>query len=247
MQKIFQILLDGQRAQTQVTTKNNFFNCLFMTISLSPTKRFAVFSGISGIVGVVLLIVSFTINPGPKPNASLDELIAFGHQYYIPILWGAWLQSVAPVFIVLFAFSMVKLAGATQKLSGWMTMFGAVVLMIVSLLEITFYIAAVFLSPKIGILISLNTIHAVQHLYFIVAAPTLFISLGAVLIDSNVLPRIFAYFAFVIGISFGLLGVLFLLILVLPVWVTAIAGVQAIWWLSASISLIVRSGKLRFD
>jgi hypothetical protein len=205
------------------------------------SKRFGVLSGCSGILGVVLLIISFNLNPGPKPDATLQQLIEFGNQYYASILWGGWLQAVAPVLIVLFAFSLVKLAGATSTLAGWMTMFGAVILMVVSLIEITFYFGAVFTSPQVGIMVSLNAIHAVQHLYFIVAAPTLFISLGVVLYRSQVLHRIFSYFAFLIGISFGALGMIFLLQLVLPLWVTAIAGVQAIWWLAASISLIVRS------
>jgi hypothetical protein len=209
-----------------------------------PSKRFCISSGCSGILGVVLLIISFNINPGPQPNATLNQLIEFGNRYYSAILWGAWLQAVAVVFIVLFAFSLVKLAGATNTLAGWMTMFGAMVLMIVSLIEITFYVAAVFISPKIGILITLNNIHAVQHLYFIAAAPTLFISLGVVLYGSDVLHPIFAWLAFFIGISFGIIGMIFLLELVLPLWVTAIAGVQAIWWLAAAITLIVRHGKL---
>ena len=215
-----------------------------MISSNNSSKRFCVLSGCSGILGVILLIISFNINPGPQPNATLGQLITFSNNYYSAILWGAWLQAIAPVLIVLFAFSLVKLAGATNSVAGWMTMFGAAVLMIVSLIEITFYISAVFLTPKLGILVSLNLIHAVQHLYFIVAAPTLFISLGIVLLQSQVLHRLFAYFAFFIGISFGIIGMVFLLELVLPLWVTAIAGVQAIWWLAASISLIARSGKL---
>ncbi len=214
-------------------------------ITLNNTSRkFCVLSGCSGIMGVVLLIISFNINPGPAPNATLNQLIEFGNHYYAAILWGAWLQAIAPVLIVLFAFSLVKLSGATNSLAGWMTMFGAVVLMIVSLIEITFYIAVVFISPKIGIVINLNAIHAVQHLYFIVAAPTLFIALGAVLYRANVLHRMFSYSAFFLGIAFGVIGMVFLLQLVLPMWVTAIAGIQAIWWLAASISLIARSGKL---
>ena len=207
------------------------------------SKRIALVSGCSGILGVILLIISFNINPGPQPNATLNQLIDFGQRYFAAILWGAWLQSVAPVLIVLFAFSIVRIAGATNTVAGWMTMFGAVVLMIVSLLEISFYIVAVFISPNSGILISLNVIHAVQHLYFIVAAPTLFISLGVVLSRANILHPIFAFSAFLIGISFGVIGAVFLLKLVLPMWVTAIASVQAIWWLSASISLIVKSRK----
>src|SRR5579872_5624509 len=98
--------------------------------------------GISGICGVVLLGLSFAINNGPPPGANYAELVSFGQQNYARILWGAWMQAVGPVLIVLFAFSVVYLSRATQKLSGWMTFFGATVLMSVSLIEITFYISA---------------------------------------------------------------------------------------------------------
>ncbi len=210
----------------------------------SRRQLFCILTGIGGILGVVMLIISFNINAGPPPGATVDQLITFGRQNYNSILWGAWLQAVAPVFIILFAFALVHLADGAKTLAGWMTFFGAVSLMIVSLIEITFYIAVMFKSPPDGILISMNIIYAVQHLYFIVAAPTLFISLGTVLLNSSVLPRIFGYLAVLLGLAFAGLGVAFLLTLVLPVWVTACAGIQAIWWLAASISLIKRSGKI---
>jgi hypothetical protein len=69
-------------------------------------------------------------------------LVKFGQQHSATILWGAWFQAVGPVLIVLFAFALVHLAGATQRLAGWMTFFGATILMTVSLIEITFYISA---------------------------------------------------------------------------------------------------------
>lgn len=75
-----------------------------------------------------------------------------------------------PVLIVLFAFALVHLAGATHRLTGWMTFFGATVLMTVSLIEITFYISALSPDPAIMPLVSLRLISAVQHLFFIVAA-----------------------------------------------------------------------------
>src|SRR5271167_5024596 len=75
----------------------------------------------------------------------------------------------------LFAFSLVHLAGATQRLAGWMTFFGATILMTVSLIEITFYISALHPDPATMPSISLIFISAVQHLYFIVAAPALFL------------------------------------------------------------------------
>jgi hypothetical protein len=92
--------------------------------------------------------------------------------------------------------------------------------------------------------VSLDLIHAVQHLYFIVAAPSLFLPLGAVLLGSAVLPRVFGYLALALGAAFAILGVVFLSSLTLPATVLASAGdIQAFWWLAAAITLIVRSAK----
>ncbi len=203
-----------------------------------------ILGGISGIAGILMIGMSFMINPGPPPGATPAQLVAFGTQYYSSILWGAWLQAVGPVFIVLFSFTLVHLAGANKRISGWMTFFGAGVLMAVSLIEITFYIAVLFETPPVNMLICLNIIYAVQHLYFIVAAPAFFIPLGIVLVNSNVLSKLFGYLAILLGLAFVALGMAFLQRLVLPMWVTAFAGVQAIWWLTASVSLIVKSRKI---
>lgn len=207
-------------------------------------RSFCVFSGLSGIVGVVLILVSFNINPGPPPGATSAELMKFGQQYYASVLWGAWLQAVGPVFIVLFAFSLVHLAGATQRLAGWMTLFGATILTTVSLIEITFYISALHTDPQMMPFISLKLISAAQHLYFIVAAPALFLPLGIVLIGSSILPRWFGYLALLLATAFAALGVISLLTLTLPRPVTAFGGVQALWWLAAAITLVVRRRRI---
>jgi hypothetical protein len=207
-------------------------------------RRFCILSGLSGVAGVVLLVASFAINNGPPPDPSGSELIKFGQQHFANILWGAWMQAVGPVLIVLFAFALVHLAGATLRLSGWMTLFGATVLMAVSLIEITFYIAALNMDPATMPSISLRLIYAVQHLYFVVAAPSLFLPLGMVLINSRVLPRIFGYLALVLAGCFATLGIVFMLRVTLPAPVTAFAGVQALWWLAAAITLMVRSGRV---
>lgn len=207
-------------------------------------RRVRILGGVSGIAGILMIGTSFMINPGPPPGATSAQLVAFGAQYYSPILWGAWLQAVGPVFIVLFSFTLVHLAGANKRISGWMTFFGAGVLMAVSLIEITFYIAALLTTPPVSMLICLNVIYAVQHLYFIVAAPAFFIPLGIVLVNSDVLSKLFGYLAILLGLAFVALGMAFLQKLILPMWVTAFAGVQAIWWLAAAIALIVRSRKI---
>jgi hypothetical protein len=103
-------------------------------------------SALTCIIGVIMLITSFTINPGPPSNATSAQLIAFGNQYYTSILWGAWLQAVGPLLTVLFAFAIVSLAGATTRLAGLMTMFGGTILMMVSLVEILFMQSSTFTS-----------------------------------------------------------------------------------------------------
>lgn len=215
-----------------------------MNNSFVSKRLFSILSGLSCIVGVVLLGVSFGIAVPPPTGATRAELIAFGQQHYAGVLWGAWLQAVGPVFIVLFAFSLVLLADASQRLAGWMTLFGATILMIVSLIEITYYIAALFPEPEMMTSSSLKVISAVQHLYFIVAAPALFLPLGIILVSSQVLPKVFGYLALLLAAAFAVLGAVFMLTLTLPTWVTAFAGVQALWWLAAGVALIIRSASL---
>jgi hypothetical protein len=207
------------------------------------TRLFRILSALSGIIGVIMLIVSFNINPGPPPDATSTQVIAFNHQNFTLILWGAWLQAVGPLLIVLFAFAIVCLAGATTRLAGWMTLFGGAILMMVSLLQITFYISALYSSPATMGLLSNELMHAVQHLYFIVAAPALFLPLGAVILSSRILPRVLGYLALVVGVAFVIAGVVSLYSLTLPLVVLAFAGIQPFWWLAAAITLIVRTGK----
>lgn len=87
-------------------------------------KLFRILSAVACIVGVIMLIVSFSINPRPPSDTTSAQLIAFGNQNYTSILWGAWLQAVGPLLTVLFAFALVCLAGATTRLAGWMTLLG---------------------------------------------------------------------------------------------------------------------------
>lgn len=59
----------------------------------------------------------------------------------------------------------------------------------------------------------------------------------------NPLPRVFGYLALLLAAAFAGLGVIFMLRLALPDAVTAFGGVQALWWLAAAVTLIVRGGK----
>ncbi len=206
------------------------------------TRLFRILTGLCGILGVTMLITSFVINPGPGPNPTLAQLIAFGNQYHYAILIGAWLQTISPPLIVLFAFAIVHLAGATTRFAGWMTLFGGTILVMVSLVEVTFYLSAVNGNPATTGMISLDLIKAVQHLYSMVAAPLLFFSLAAVILGSRVLPHVFGYTALVLGAVFAILGAV-ALFSPLQHLVDILSIIQGFWWLIAAITLLVPARK----
>jgi hypothetical protein len=185
--------------------------------------------------------ISFAINTGPPAGASGAQLAAFGQQHHDAILWGSWLQAVGPALIVVFALAIVVLAGATTRLAGWMTLFGAATLMTVSLVEITGYIGTLQTSPATMDQTSLALIHSVQHLWFIVAAPALFLPLGLVILGSGVLPRVLGYLALVLAAGYALAGALTLLDLTVPAAVLISAGIPAVWWLAAAGTLLIRA------
>ena len=70
-----------------------------------------------------------------------------------------------------------------------MTFFGATTLMTVNLIEVTFYICALFTSAPGMTEVGIRLIDSVQHLYFIVSAPAVFLPLGTVLIKSRLIPN----------------------------------------------------------
>ena len=205
------------------------------------TRTAAVWAAVSGVAGTCMIGISFAINPGPPAGASGAQLTAFGQQHYDAILWGSWLQAVGPALIAVFALALVVLAGATARLAGWMTLFGAATLMTVSLIEITGYLGVLHTSPATMAGTSLALIRSVQHLWFIVAAPALWLPLGLVILGSAVLPRILGYLAIVLAAGYALAGALTLLDLTVPAAVQISASIPAVWWLAAAGTLIMRT------
>jgi hypothetical protein len=79
--------------------------------------------------------------------------------------------------------------------------------------------------------------------HWLMLAPVLFLPLGTILLSSQVLRGIFGYLVLLLAVVFVALGGIFLLTLTLRDAVTALAVVQAIWWLAAAITLVARNGK----
>lgn len=203
-----------------------------------------IFAGLSAVAGVMLIGESFAINNGPPLTAADSVFVSYALSHRLPVMWGAWLQAVGPALIILFALTLVAISGGYGRVSGLATIFGAGVLMTTNLMEIACYIAQLDVTPPDMPRIASNFGYAIQHLYFFIAAPALFLPLGALVMGTAVLPRAFGLLALVLGIAFVVLGLTHISDLMLPSGVTAFAAVQALWWFAAGLALMVRSGKI---
>ena len=102
-----------------------------------------ILTGVCGLLGPVILVASFFINPGPPADYTITQLRDFAVQHHDGIVFGGWLQGMGSLLIVLFAIALVHLAGATHRLAGWITLLAGATILMVSLVEVTFYLGAV--------------------------------------------------------------------------------------------------------
>jgi hypothetical protein len=194
-------------------------------------------TALAGLVGTLLLIGSFVINPGLPSDATLAEAVAFGRQHASTILLGGWMQGLGSVLSVLFAVGIVQLTGYGRGLAGWLTVLSGAGIVSVSLLESALYFTSLEagLSGSDTVLATSRALlPAVQHLYLIV--PALLLPVGWTLWRSRLLPRLFAVSALVIGAVLQVLGVVGLFWSAQPI-VDDVLIVQGVWFVAASLAL----------
>jgi len=200
----------------------------------------AVFTAVCGVVGTLCLIGSFRINPSPPADLSTAQLVDWAVQHHTTIVLGGWLQGIGSLLTVLFALALVHLAGATHRFTGWATLLAGGAILLVSLVEVTFYLAAAQAAVAGDVatgVIANALINAVQHVFLI--APALLMPVGVVLLGSRVLPRGFAYSALVFGAVLQVLGLVGLFGVLQPV-IDVLLIVQGVWFLAAACTLLVR-------
>ena len=203
---------------------------------MSPRLR--IVAGLCGIFGAIALVSSFVMNPAPPAEFTASQLRDFAVQHHNGIVFGAWLQGMGSLLLVLFAIALVHLAGATHQFAGWVTLLAGATILMVSLVEITFYLGAVQ-AAEAGDLtsgaVSNALIKAVQHVFLI--APALLLPLGAVLFGARILPRAFAYVALAIGATLQIFGLVGLFGVLQPI-IDDVLIVQALWFVAAGVVLI---------
>ena len=206
------------------------------------TQQFRHLAASCGILGPVTLVASFFINPAPPADATITQLAEFANRNHNTIIMGGWLQGIGSLLIVIFALALVHLAEATHRFAGWLTLLAGSTILMVSLVEVTFYLGAVQAAANGEVasgMSSNNLIKAVQHVFLI--APALLLPLGVVLLGSRVLPRVFAPLGLALGLTLQILGLVGLFGVLQPV-IDVVLIVQAIWFVAAAIALIMRTG-----
>jgi uncharacterized membrane protein YuzA (DUF378 family) len=73
-------------------------------------------------------------------------------------------------------------------------------------------------------------------------APLVYLSLGAVLLDADVLPRLFGHLALVLGAAFAVVGLTGLY--TAPLLTLVVVGSQSLWIAAAAIWLLARPRRL---
>lgn len=210
------------------------------------SRLYRILVAICGILGVVALMASFSINPAPPAGATIPQIVVWGKEHQVLIEVGAWLQGIGSLLEVIFMLGLLKLAGATRTLAGMVTAFAATVIVGISFVEVAFYLSAIaggVSGDMATLVVSLNLIKAIQHAYVIAPAPANLIAIGIVLISTRLAPRVFGYIALVLGAALGILGLIGTFIPMQDI-IDMVLSVQEVWYLAIAITLIVTARRL---
>jgi len=198
-----------------------------------------------GILGTIALTVYFSapfwLMPLPQPTATTEEIIAFGTKYHTIILWDTWLQQIGSTLSVIFALALVHLASVSQTFAGRLVLLASAVILVLSLSEGTFVLAAVQAGENGHYQSSVTCVDlASVFIHIFLLAPSLFLLLGLALRRTSILPNAFPLIAIILGILFQILGVAGLFSNTALLIVIFVLLAQNVWTLAASITLILR-------
>jgi hypothetical protein len=209
-------------------------------------RRTRIFVAIAGILGVVLLSGYFAAPfPQPPANATAEQIAETANKYSTLLLIGGWLQITGTLLAAVFFIGLVYLARAITRLADMLTLFAAAVLLSTSLLEATLLMNVAYATANGHPQTALNSWDLMTmfiHVFPIGPAPLSYLSLGALLLGTALLPRLFGYLALLLGAGFALVGLLGLLVPAVNVGIIALLIAQELWILAAGITLLFWRG-----
>jgi hypothetical protein len=201
-----------------------------------------------GILGTVLLGLYFGVGFSVglaqlPPDTTVAQVVSIGREYRNLWFLGTWLQATGSLLSVVFFLALVQRAGGTVSLAGLLTIVGSAVLLAVVLIEGVFTLdlaQAAVNGHQVTSLTSFDIMTVFTYIYPIVPAPVIFLALGTILLGSGLLPRVFGYLAFGLGIAFAVVGLVALF--TTPILTIVVLSLQALWVLAAASTLLVQAG-----
>jgi hypothetical protein len=203
---------------------------------------------LSGILGTVLLGLYFGVGFSTglaqlSSAATQTQVVSVATQYHTLWYLGTWLQATGSLLSVVFFLALVQKSGATARLAGLLTTVGSAVLLAVVLIEGVFTIDLAQAAANGHLetsLTSFDLMTVFTYIYPIVPAPVIFLGLGTILLGSRLLPRVFGFLAFGLGIAFAIVGLIALF--TTAILSIVVLSLQALWVLAAALTLLVRAG-----
>jgi hypothetical protein len=201
-----------------------------------------------GILGTVLLGLYFGVGFSTglaqlSSAATQTQVVSVATQYHTLWYLGTWLQATGSLLSVVFFLALVQKSGATARLAGLLTIVGSAVLLAVVLIEGVFTIDLAQAAANGHLetsLTSFDLMTVFTYIYPIVPAPVIFLGLGTILLGSRLLPRVFGFLAFGLGIAFAVVGLIALF--TTAILSIVVLSLQALWVLAAAFTLLFRAG-----
>ena len=230
---------DGRPAQRQHGGRERF--------GAPGATRVRAMGSLAGIAGPILLIIYFAVpamTGWPYTGASPHQLIGYANTHALLFYAGGWLQATGAVLSILFFLALLRLSGAATSMAGLVTVVGCTILLAVVLIEAAL-LEAVPMAANAGDAATVATTFALSNGVFarifpLGPAPLLFGGIGFALAPTVLPPgyarsaKIVAALFVVAGIAavFGTPGLIFAIVM---------SVVQAIWILTAGVSLHLSS------
>jgi hypothetical protein len=208
-----------------------------------------------GIIGQAFLglyystvLIPQSLVPGSLTAAQLTDLAV---RYHDVIFLDAWLQAIGSLLSVVFFVGLVKLSGAENRFAGLMTIIASTVLLVVALGDVTFTVAAAQAASightetaQVAFDFVAGPAEAFDYTFLVAPAPFLILSLGTVLLSSDILPRVFGYIALALGVAFvggGLASIFSPLCGTAGVAFEAVQLGQVVWIMASGATVIARA------
>ena len=225
-------------------------------------RSFLIPVAIAGITGQCFLSIYFSGVLVPKELItvlnSATQLSDIVTRHQSAILLDAWLMGFGSFLSVIFYVGLVYISGAIIRFSGLMTIIASAAVLAVALVDITFMVAAANAAilghaetTRIAFDFVAGRGEAFDYTFMYGPAPILIVSMGFVLLGSDIIPRFFGFAAIAVGIMFfiaGLLSIFYPQADAITIIFEIVQLSRGVWVLTLSIFILLfRKGKRKWD